>query len=122
MRSVLALSTVLLLAACGTSSPQPSAPSAPVPSTADAVPSQAPPTLSPKTPTDNLTQTALTGTVRITDGCINLVTKTTTWTLLGAPAKSLKSGTIAEVVGLPAPQAETSCVGAPFNVQETHPR
>jgi len=75
------------------------------------------PTGPPKRPSDNFKPIVTSGTVRISPGCIDLVTNSNViWTLLGAVAKDLKDGEHVKVTGQPAVQFESSCRGSPLAV------
>jgi len=75
------------------------------------------PTGPPKDPTDNLKPIVTSGTVRISPGCIDLITNSNViWTLLGAVAKNLTDGDQVKVTGQPAIQFESSCRGSPLSV------
>ncbi len=70
----------------------------------------------PKRPTDNIKPIIASGRVRVTPGCVDLVTNSVIWTMLGGPVKALKDGDQVQVTGLPGIQIETACSGSPLAV------
>ncbi len=66
---------------------------------------------------DNLKPIVTSGTVRVSPGCVDLVTNSNViWTLLGAVAQNLKDGDQVRVTGQPAVQLESDCRGSPLAV------
>ena len=70
----------------------------------------------PKRPTDNIKPITASGKVRVTPGCVDLVTNSVIWTMLGGPVKGLEDGDHVQVTGLPGIQIETACSGSPLAV------
>jgi hypothetical protein len=86
-----------------------------------------PPTMSqppklPTDPSDQLKPVRVSGRVSLSDGCVDLVTSTVRWTLLGDLAANLEDGAEVEVYGLPSPQLESTCGDSPLAVREIRPR
>lgn len=82
-------------------------------------PTQSRPPARPKSPSDQLRPRTVRGTVvrGAEPGCVELVSSSARWVLLGAAAQDLVDGDEVEVVGRPAPQLPTSCDGVPLQVR-----
>ena len=135
--SALAILVLGLAASCGTDSGDEDAatgaesgaaattpPITTTPRTMSTIP---PPTMTrsaspPTYPSDQVKPITVSGRVSRSGECIDLVTSTTRWTLLGDAAAHLEDGTEVEVSGLPMPQMETRCGDAPLDVREVRPR
>jgi len=117
------LLTLVVAAGCSADaqrgSPAGTAPSRPA--TAAPLPTGAAPTPgrskgATEPPSDDFPARTLTGTVRITGSCIELVTGAGLWTLVGPGVADLRAGERVEVHGNPAPQLELPCAGGAFAV------
>ena len=123
--TTVAVLVLSLLAACGSSSSgRDSEAGSEAGSESTALSTTKPPTLSqpppaPKSPSDQFTLRKVRGTVVQGNepGCVELVTPSARWALIGAAAKELAAGDEVEIVGLPAPELATSCDGAPLKVR-----
>ena len=76
----------------------------------------------PTGPSDETKPVTVTGTVSRSDGCVDLVTSTVRWTLLGPAVADLEEGAEVEIYGVPIPQVQTSCGDSPLDVREIRPR
>jgi hypothetical protein len=76
------------------------------------------PTTPPAYPSDQFKPVTVSGRVSRSDGCVDLVTPTIRWTLLGDLAANLEDGVEVEVYGLPSPQLESTCGDSPLAVRE----
>ena len=138
-RSGLSLLAVLLLglaAACGSDSSDADstrsdagASGTPTPETTTRPPlsSVPPPTMTsppkpPTNPSDQVKPVTVSGTVSRSDGCVDLVTSTVRWSLLGAAAAELEEGAEVEIYGAPMPQLQSACGDNPLDVREVRPR
>ncbi|GAA0744763.1 hypothetical protein Drose_37395 [Dactylosporangium roseum] len=81
------------------------------------LPSGLPKTTDPEPPTDDFPQVTAQGRIRVEGQCVNLVTDSVTWTLLGPDAAKLRDGQQVKVVGVPHPEARTVCTGSPLTPQ-----
>ncbi|MET7418195.1 hypothetical protein [Dactylosporangium sp. NPDC005555] len=103
----------------------PSAPSASKPSSDPSVlttlPSGVPKTTAPHEPTDDFTVVTMTGQVRRDGACVELVTSSMVWVLIGPPAVGLNAGQRVTVTGLPDPGFESRCTGSPLKVTTVTP-
>lgn len=115
MRWMALLLLVCLLAGCADAAPSRSPATSSGALSSTPLPTIEPPSGPAKTPTDSFKQVTLRGTLRVTSGCVELLTDTVTWTLLGLTG-DVRGGERVEVVGLPAPDAETGCSGSPLRV------
>jgi hypothetical protein len=84
-------------------------------------PTMASPPKPPTDPSDQLQPVTAAGTVSRSDGCVDLVTPTMRWTLLGAAAAELQEGADVEVYGYPVPQIQSACGDSPLDVREIRP-
>lgn len=138
-RSGLGLLAVLLLAVaagCGSDSSDADSTRAgtgssgtPAPETTTRPPlsSVPPPTMTsppkpPTDPSDQIKPVTVSGTVSRSDGCVDLVTSTVRWTLIGAEAANLEDGVEVEIYGAPMPQMQSACGDSPLDVREIRPR
>jgi hypothetical protein len=145
---LLTLTLVLALAAAGCAGPAGSTRAAPSPTTAAPTPSATdsptppqppsgtatpppsnpePPILPPasgppKQPTDVFKPVTVSGVVRVSGNCRQLITDLVTWTLLGPSAATLTDGSTVELTGLPHPGLETGCSGSPLQVRSIRSR
>ena len=62
------------------------------------------------------------GTVSRSGDCVDLVTSTARWTLIGAAAADLDEGAEVEIYGAPMPQLQSACGDNPLDVREVRPR
>ena len=76
----------------------------------------------PTGPSDQYKPITVTGQVVITGDCVDLLTSTVRWTLLGPAVATLQNGAQVEVNGLPAPEVLTPCGDSPMQVYEARPR
>jgi hypothetical protein len=100
---------------------------APEASTRPPLSSVPPPTMTsppkpPTDPSDQIKPLTVKGTVSRSDGCVDLVTSTVRWTLLGTAAAQLEDGAEVEIYGVPMPQLQSTCGDSPFDVREIRPR
>lgn len=84
-------------------------------------PTMARPASPPTYPSDQVKPVTVSGRVTRSGECIDLVTSTGRWTLLGDAAANLEDGAEVEVSGLPMAQMETRCGEAPLSVREVRP-
>jgi hypothetical protein len=85
-------------------------------------PTMAQPPKPPMEPSDQIKPLTVSGTVSRSDGCVDLVTSTVRWTLLGPAAANLEDGAEVEIYGVPLPQVQSACGDSPLDVREIHPR
>ncbi|MEV8515043.1 hypothetical protein [Dactylosporangium sp. NPDC051484] len=80
------------------------------------IPPKAPKTTKAEPPIDDFQQVTAQGRVRVTGQCVELVTDGLTWTLIGPQAARVRDGQQARATGVPDPNRETACTGAPLLV------
>jgi hypothetical protein len=85
-------------------------------------PTMAQPVRPPADPSDQFKPVTVTGQVAVSGDCVDLLTTTTRWTLVGPAAATLQHGIQVEITGLPSPQLQTPCGDAPLQVFEVRPR
>ncbi|UWP82563.1 hypothetical protein [Dactylosporangium fulvum] len=85
------------------------------------LPTGLPKTREPEPPTDDFPQVTTRGRIRVEGQCVDLVTDSVTWTLLGPDAAKLRDGQQVKVVGVPNPEARTVCTGSPLTPQTVTP-
>jgi hypothetical protein len=76
----------------------------------------------PTNPSDQIKPVTVNGTVSRSDGCVDLVTSTVRWTLIGDAAANLEDGVEVEIYGAPMPQIQSACGDSPLDVREIRPR
>ena len=76
----------------------------------------------PTDPSDQIKPVTVSGTVSRSNGCVDLVTSTVRWTLIGAEAANLEDGVEVEIYGAPMPQMQSACGDSPLDVREIRPR
>ena len=76
----------------------------------------------PTDPSDQIKPLTVSGTVSRSDGCVDLVTSTVRWSLLGAAAAELAEGAEVEIYGVPLPQVQSACGDSPLDVREIRPQ
>ncbi|GAA3449456.1 hypothetical protein [Dactylosporangium matsuzakiense] len=113
------LLAVALLTGCAAEKPQDEAPATVPPVSPTA--STRPPKITSEPPIDAFAQVVADGRVRITGTCIELVTATLNWVLLGPAAAQLRDGQQVRATGVPDPNRETGCTGSPLLVSSVAP-
>jgi hypothetical protein len=75
----------------------------------------------PTNPSDQIKPVTVSGTVSRSGNCVDLVTSTVRWTLIGAVAADLDEGAEVEIYGAPMPQLQSACGDNPLDVREVRP-
>ena len=76
----------------------------------------------PTVPSDQIKPVTVSGRVSRSDECVDLVTSTVRWTLLGTAAANLEDGAEVEIYGFPLPQVQSACGDSPLDVREIRPQ
>jgi hypothetical protein len=76
----------------------------------------------PTDPSDQIKPVTVSGRVSRSDECVDLVTSTVRWTLLGTAAANLDDGAEVEIYGVPLPQVQSACGDSPLDVREIRPQ
>jgi hypothetical protein len=133
--SMLAVLVLSLAAACGSDSSDgdstrsdAGSSGTPTPETTTRPPlsSVPPPTMTsppkpPTNPSDQIKLVTVSGTVSRSGDCVDLLTSTVRWTLIGAAAADLNEGVEVEIYGAPMPQLQNACGDNPLDVREVRP-
>ena len=134
--SLLAVLVLSLAAACGSDSSDADSTRSdagssgtPTPETTTRPPlsSVPPPTMTsppkpPTNPSDQIKPVTVSGTVSRSGDCVDLVTSTVRWTLIGAAAADLDEGAEVEIYGAPMSQLQSACGDNPLDVREIRPQ